>query len=91
MLLFIADILINQMEARFSDSFTLLLLMPSSINSPSVRDDEDAWLEAVEESLDMYRDELPDQVTLSTELLTWRDHWLVPHSTQMWCVLDSLI
>ena len=91
MLLFIADILINQMEARFSDSFTLLLLMPSSINSPSVRDDEDAWLEAVEESLDMYRDELPDQVTLSTELLTWRDHWLVTHSTQMWCVLDSLI
>ena len=74
MLFSIADILINQMEARFSDSFTLLLLMPSSINSPSVRDDEDAWLEAVEESLDMYRDELPDQVTLKPELLTWRDY-----------------
>ena len=68
-------IIIDQMTSRFNDTLDILLLMPASVVSSKFRHKEELWVDQVVEAVKEYRDEIPDPITMKTDLRTWHSYW----------------
>lgn len=73
------DILIEQMETRFSDAsrYEALIITPAGIVEPKLKENIEQWMVDARSALERWEPELPDHTMINTELRIWFRHWYV--------------